>query len=50
MKILYLFCCGLHALPKLNIIENNWTELVHGVYANGKQHQHVQELKNSIIN
>ena len=29
-----------------NIIENCWAELVHGVYANGKQYQHVQELKN----
>ena len=34
---------------ELNIIENFWVELVHGVYANGKQYQHVQELKNAIV-
>ena len=33
----------------LNIIENCWAELVRGVYANGKQYQHVQELKNAIV-
>ena len=33
----------------LNIIENCWAELVHDVYANGKQYQHVQELKNAIV-
>ena len=35
--------------PDLNIIENCWVELVHGVYANGKQYQHVQQLKNVIV-
>ena len=35
--------------PDLNIIENYWAELVHGVYANEKQYQHVQELKNAIV-
>ena len=28
---------------------NSWAELIHGVYANEKQHQHVQELKNAIV-
>ena len=35
--------------PDLNIIENCWAELVYGVYADGKQYQHVQELKNAIV-
>ena len=35
--------------PELNIIENFWVELVHGVYANDKQYQHVPELKNAIV-
>ena len=35
--------------PDLNIIENCWAELVHDVYANGKQYQHVQQLKNEIV-
>ena len=35
--------------PDLNIIENCWAELVHSVYANEKQYQHVQELKNEIV-
>ena len=35
--------------PDLNIIENFWPELVHNVYANGKQYQHVQKLKNAIV-
>ena len=33
----------------LNIIESCWAELVHGVYANGKQDQHVEELINAIV-
>ena len=35
--------------PELGIIEDCWEELIHGVYANGKQYQHVQELKNEIV-
>ena len=35
--------------PELNIIENCWAELVHGVHANGKRHKHVQQLKNAIV-
>ena len=35
--------------PDFNIIENCWAELVHGVYANGKQYRHIQELKNAIV-
>lgn len=35
--------------PDLNIIENCWAQLVRGVYENGKQYQHVQELKSAIV-
>ena len=35
--------------PDLNIIENCWAQLVRGVYANGKQHEDVEELKNAIV-
>ena len=45
---IYILPCPAHS-PDLNIIENCWPELVYGRYANGKQYQHVQELKNAIV-
>ena len=44
MKIIYLFCRGLHAPGTLILLK-----IIRGVYANGKQYQQVQELKNTII-
>ena len=38
---------GLHAPRTLILLKI--AELVHGVFANGKQYQHVQELKNAIV-
>ena len=35
--------------PDFDIIENCWAQLDRGVYANGKQHEHVKELKNAIV-
>ena len=35
--------------PELGIIEDCWEELIHGVYADGKQYQHVQESKNAFV-